>query len=50
MSKNPKGPVQQDKPKIPTGPKQPYGQPISGSHQDKMKQQDRNKNQAGKGM
>lgn len=50
MSPNPKGPKQQDKPKLPQSPKQPYGEPLSGSHKDKIKQQDSKSNQAGKGM
>lgn len=42
MSPNPKGPKQKDKPNLPQSPKQPYGEPLSGSHQDKMDQQKRN--------
>lgn len=50
MSPNPKGPKQQDKPDLPKSPKQPYGEPLSGSHKDKMKQQSSKGHQAGKGM
>lgn len=50
MSGKPKGPKQQKEPKLPQSPKQPYGEPLSGSHKDKIKQQDRQNNRAGKGM
>lgn len=32
----PKGPKQQKKPDLPKSPKQPYGEPLSGSKKDKM--------------
>jgi len=35
MSKNRKGPKQQDQPNLPLSPEQPYGEPLSGSHQEK---------------
>lgn len=50
LSKNRKGPKQQKEPNLPQSPKQPYGEPLSGSHKDKMRQQDRQKDRAGKGM
>lgn len=50
MSKNPKGPVQKEKPNLPESPKQPYGEPLSGSHKDKMKNQGKERNDAGNGM
>lgn len=50
MAGKPKGPKQQKKPDLPNSPKQPYGEPLSGSHQDKVKKQDRQKNDAGSGM
>lgn len=50
MAKNPKGPKQQDKPDLPQSPKQPYGEPLSGNHKDKIEQQSRQKNRDGKGM
>lgn len=50
MSKNRKGPKQQEKPDLPKSPKQPYGEPLSGNHKDKIRQQDGQKNRAGKGM
>jgi len=50
MSPRPKGPKQQEKPNIPQSPKQPYGEPLSGSHKDKIKQQDRDTKRAGKSM
>lgn len=37
MAGKPKGPKQQDKPDLPKSPKQPYGEPLQGSH--KVKQQ-----------
>lgn len=30
-----KGPKQQEKPNLPKSPKQPYGEPLSGSKKDK---------------
>jgi len=50
MAGKPKGPKQQDKPNLPQSPKQPYGEALSGNHKDKIQQQDRQKNRAGKGM
>ncbi len=35
MGARPKGPKQQDKPKLPQSPKQPYGEPLSGSKKEK---------------
>ena len=50
MSGKPKGPKQQHKPNLPQSPKQPYGEPLSGSHKDKMKRQQGQKNDASHGM
>ena len=50
MAKNPKGPVQQEKPDLPKSPKQPYGEPLSGNHEHKIKQQKRQTKSAGKSM
>lgn len=50
VAKNPKGPVQQDKPNLPKSPKQPHGEPLSGNHEHKIKQQKRQTKSAGKGM
>lgn len=50
MSPRPKGPKQQKKPDLPESPKQPYGEPLSGSHKDKMKKQSQKGNRANKGM
>ena len=36
MAPNPKGPKQQKKPNLPLGPKQPYGEPISGSKRERI--------------
>jgi|GEM_PF-1240116 len=36
MASTPKGPKQQKRVNIPLGPKQPYGEPISGSKKDKQ--------------
>lgn len=45
MSKNRKGPKQQDQPNLPLSPEQPYGEPLSGSHKVKNKNHSRqNKN------
>jgi small acid-soluble spore protein P (minor) len=45
MSKNRKGPKQQDHPDLPQSPEQPYGEPLSGSHKVKNKNHSRqNKN------
>ncbi|MFB5662554.1 small acid-soluble spore protein P [Alteribacillus sp. HJP-4] len=35
MSKNRKGPKQQEEPKLPQSPNQPYGEELKGSHKDK---------------
>ncbi|MEI3611933.1 small acid-soluble spore protein P [Pseudogracilibacillus sp. SO30301A] len=50
MSRKPKGPKQKDKPDLPKSPKQPYGEPLSGSHQHKMSTQGRERNAADNGM
>lgn len=50
MSKNPKGPIQKEKPDLPKSPKQPYGEPLSGSHKDKMRNQGKERRQADSGM
>ncbi|ASN06667.1 small acid-soluble spore protein P [Virgibacillus necropolis] len=50
MSKNPKGPKQQEEPNLPKSPKQPYGEPLSGSHKVKNKNHSRQKNDASHDM
>lgn len=50
MAGKPKGPKQQETPNLPKSPKQPYGEPLSGSHKDKMKNQSGQRNDAGHGM
>lgn len=50
MSKNPKGPKQQEQPNLPLSPKQPYGEPLSGSHKVKNKNHSRQKNNASHDM
>lgn len=50
MSKNPKGPVQKEEPNLPKSPKQPYGEPLSGSHKDKMRKQGKERNDADNSM
>ncbi len=50
MDGKPKGPKQQEKPDLPKSPKQPYGEPLSGSHKDKMIKQGRERNDADSGM
>jgi len=50
MAGKPKGPKQQEKPNLPQSPKQPYGEPLSGSHKDKMSKQGRERNDADNGM
>ena len=50
MTKNYKGPKQQGKPNLPKSPQQPYGEPLSGSHKDKMSTQGKQRNDAGRGM
>lgn len=50
MAGKPKGPKQQDKPNLPKSPKQPYGEPLSGSHKDKLRTQGKERKDAGNGM
>ncbi len=50
MTDRPKGPKQTKEPNIPTGPKQPYGEPASGNHKDKMRQQGKERRDEGNGM
>jgi small acid-soluble spore protein P (minor) len=50
MTNRPKGPKQTKNPDIPTGPNQPYGEPASGNHKDKMRQQGKERRDAGNGM
>lgn len=50
MTKNRKGPKQQTEPNLPKSPKQPYGEPLSGSHKDKISKQGKQRNDAGRGM
>lgn len=37
MGGKPKGPKQQEKPNLPKSPKQPYGEPLDGSHKVKQR-------------
>jgi len=50
MAGKPKGPKQKAKPDLPKSPQQPYGEPIKGSHKEKMSKQGRQRNDAGNGM
>lgn len=50
MSKNPKGPKQQEQPNLPLGPEQAYGEKLSGSHKVKNKNHSRQKNNPGHDM
>ncbi|MGM8211319.1 small acid-soluble spore protein P [Virgibacillus sp. W0430] len=43
MSGKPKGPKQTENPDLPQSPKQPYGEPLSGSHKVKNKNHSRQK-------
>ncbi|SER23551.1 small acid-soluble spore protein P (minor) [Gracilibacillus ureilyticus] len=43
MSKNRKGPKQQEQPDLPESPQQPYGEPLAGSHKVKNKNHTRQK-------
>lgn len=43
MGGKPKGPKQQKKPELPKGPKQPYGEPMQGSHKVKQRNHSRQK-------
>ncbi len=43
MSKNRKGPKQQEQPDLPKSVQQPYGEPLSGSHKVKNKNHSRQK-------
>lgn len=43
MSPRPKGPKQTEQPNLPQSPKQPYSEPLSGSHQVKNKNHSRQK-------
>ena len=43
MSKNRKGPKQQEQPNLPKSVKQPYGEPMAGSHKVKTKNHSRQK-------
>ncbi len=43
MTKNRKGPKQQEQPDLPQSPKQPYGEPLAGSHKVKNKNHSRQK-------
>ncbi len=50
MSKNRKGPKQQKQPNLPKSEKQPYGEPLAGSHKVKNKNHSRQKNNASHDM
>ena len=50
MDKNYKGPKQQDKPDLPKSPKQPYGEPLSGSKKEKNANHTREKKDASHDM
>lgn len=43
MAGKPKGPKQQKHVNLPQSPKQPYGEPLSGSHKDKQANHSRQK-------
>ncbi|MFZ4450333.1 small acid-soluble spore protein P [Salibacterium aidingense] len=49
-SKNRKGPKQQSKPDLPQPPKQPYGEPMDGSHKVKNQNHTRQKKGASHDM
>ncbi|MDQ0298942.1 small acid-soluble spore protein P (minor) [Salibacterium salarium] len=49
-SKNRKGPKQQQEPNLPQSPKQPYGEPMSGSHKEKNQNHSRQKKNASHDM
>ncbi|MUV38340.1 Small, acid-soluble spore protein [Lentibacillus sp. JNUCC-1] len=50
MTKNRKGPKQQDKPNLPKSPEQPYGEPLDGSHKVKQRNHTRQKKGASHDM
>ncbi len=50
MSGKPKGPKQQDRVSLPKSPKQPYGEPTSGSHKVKNRNHTRQKNHSSHDM
>lgn len=41
MAGKPKGPKQQEQPDLPKSPKQPYGEPLDGSHKVKNRNHSR---------
>ncbi|WP_077622799.1 small acid-soluble spore protein P [Sediminibacillus massiliensis] len=46
----PKGPKQQKEPDLPKSPQQPYGEPLSGSHEVKNKNHTRQKRKSSHDM
>lgn len=50
MEKNYKGPKQQDQPDLPKSPKQPYGEPLSGSKKERIANHTREKKDASHDM
>ncbi|MGM8365009.1 small acid-soluble spore protein P [Virgibacillus sp. W0181] len=50
MGGKPKGPKQKKDPDLPQSPKQPYGEPLSGSHKVKNKNHSRQKKDASHDM
>ncbi|MBU5468461.1 small acid-soluble spore protein P [Virgibacillus sp. MSJ-26] len=50
MGDRPKGPKQQERPNLPKSPKQPYGEPLSGSKKDKTGNHSRQNYNPGHGL
>ncbi|OZU87539.1 small acid-soluble spore protein P [Virgibacillus indicus] len=50
MAGKPKGPKQQERPKLPQSPAQPYGEPLSGSKKVKTANHSRQKNNPHHGL
>ncbi|APC47292.1 small acid-soluble spore protein P [Virgibacillus halodenitrificans] len=50
MGGKPKGPKQQERPKLPQSPQQPYGEPLSGSKKVKQANHTRQKHNPGHDM
>ncbi|GAB2571939.1 small acid-soluble spore protein P [Gracilibacillus alcaliphilus] len=50
MTKNRKGPKQQEQPDLPKSVKQPHGEPLAGSHKVKNKNHSRQKHGASHDM
>lgn len=50
LAGKPKGPKQQERPKLPQSPAQPYGEPLSGSKKVKTANHSRQKNNPHHGL